>query len=51
MQLDGIVYPNPFAPLPMVISAGWQPRQFRQTQLPDAERAQLEQWSQNIARK
>ena len=51
MQLDGIVYPNPFAPLPLVISAGWQPRHFKQTQLPDAERAQLEQWSKTVTRK
>ena len=51
MQLDGIVYPSPFAPLSMVISAGWQPRQFKQTQLPDAERAQLEQWSRSATTK
>lgn len=51
MQLDGIVYPSPFAPLPRVISAGWQQRQFKQTQLPDAERAQLEQWSKSATTK
>ncbi|MGH9970775.1 MAG: hypothetical protein ACREBG_23695 [Pyrinomonadaceae bacterium] len=51
MQLDGILYPSPFAPLPAVISAGWQQRHFKQTQLPDAERAQLEQWSKSSTRK
>jgi hypothetical protein len=51
MQLDGIVYPSPFAPLPLVISSGWQPCQFKQTQLPDAERAQLEQWSKSATGK
>lgn len=45
MQLDGIFYPKPFAPLWEVISAGWQQRHFKQTQLPDSEREQLEQWS------
>ena len=44
MQLDGIVYPYPFAPISTVISAGWQQRLFKQTQMPDSERAQLEQW-------
>jgi hypothetical protein len=51
MQLDGILYPNPFAPLPAVISAGWHQRNFKQTQLPDSERAQLEQWSKKTAQK
>ena len=51
MQLDGIVYPHPFAPLPSVISAGWQQRLFKQTQLPDSERAQLEQWSKGVTQK
>lgn len=51
MQLDGILYPNPFAPFPAVISAGWQQRHFKQTQLPHAERAQLEQWSESAIRK
>ena len=45
MQLDGVVYPAAFAPIPEVISCGWQPRLFKQTQLPDVERAQLEQWA------
>lgn len=45
MQLDGIIYPNPFAPIPQIIASGWQPRQFKLTQMPDAERAQLEQWA------
>jgi hypothetical protein len=36
MQLDGILYPNPFAPIPDVIAVGWQQRLFRQSQLPDA---------------
>lgn len=51
MQLDGIVYPKPFAPLSEVISAGWQQRYFKQTQLPDSEREQLEQWSKSTTRK
>jgi len=51
MQLDGIVYPNPFAPLPLVISVGWQQRHFNLTQLPDAERTQLEQWSKSVTHK
>jgi len=51
MQLDGILYPNPFAPLPAVISGGWQQRHFKQTQLPDSERAQLEQWSRSVSYK
>lgn len=51
MQLDGIFYPKPFAPLSEVISAGWQQRHFKQTQLPDSEREQLEQWSKSTTRK
>ena len=51
MQLDGIVYPNPFAPIPDIISAGWRPRLFKQTQMPDAERGQLEQWAKAALRK
>jgi hypothetical protein len=47
MQLDGIVYPHPFAPLSQVITSGWQQRLFKQTSLPEAERAQLEQWSKS----
>lgn len=50
MQLDGIVYPGPFAPLPQVIASGWQQRLFKQTQLPDTERAQLEQWAKQSSR-
>lgn len=44
MQLDEIAYPNPFAPIAEIIASGWQPRLFKQTQIPDAERAQLQQW-------
>lgn len=33
MQLDGIVYPGPFAPIPDIIRAGWRARVFKQTQL------------------
>lgn len=51
IQLDGVLYPKPFAPLPEVIARGWQQRLFKQTQLPDAERAQLEQWSRSITHK
>ena len=45
MQLYGIVYPEPFAPIPAIIASGWQPRLFKQTQIADSERAQLEQWA------
>ena len=51
MQLDGILYPKPFAPLSEVISAGWQQRHFKQTQLPDSEREQLEKWSASASRR
>ena len=46
-QLDGIVYPEPFAPIAQIIASGWQPRLFKQTQMPEAERAQLEQWAKS----
>lgn len=45
MQLDGIVYPAPFAPIAEIIASGWQPRLFKQTQIPDDQRVQLEQWA------
>ena len=48
MQLDGIVYPNPFAPIAEIVASGWQPRLFKQAQISDEQRAQLEQWSQSI---
>lgn len=32
MQIDGILYPSPFAPIPEVISARWRARVFKQTQ-------------------
>jgi len=51
LQLDGIVYPQPFAPLSEVIASGWQPRLFKQTQMSDADRVQLEQWARLIAQK
>src|SRR5437899_508076 len=50
-QVDGISVPNAFAPIPEIIAAGWQPRLFKQTQIPDDERAQLEQWAKNITQK
>jgi hypothetical protein len=50
MQLDGIVYPEPFAPIPAIIASGWQPRNFKQTQIPDDQRAQLIQWASTAAR-
>lgn len=31
MQVEGILYPNPFAPIAEVISAGWRQRVFRKT--------------------
>ncbi len=51
LQLDGIAYPPPFAPLSEVISSGWQPRLFKQTQMPDTERMQLERWGSSLAQK
>jgi hypothetical protein len=45
MQLDGIIYPRPFAPIADIIATGWQPRLFKQTQLADADRVRLEQWA------
>jgi len=33
MQLDGTVYPSPFAPIPEIIRAGWHARIFKQSQL------------------
>jgi hypothetical protein len=38
MQLNGILYPNPFAPIADVISTGWRERAFQQAQLSDANR-------------
>jgi len=49
MQLDGIVYPNPFAPIAEIVASGWEPRLFKQAQLPDDQRAQIEQWAQTQA--
>jgi hypothetical protein len=51
MQLDSIVYPPPFAPIALIIASGWQPRPFKQTQIPDDQRLQLEQWSKTMALK
>ena len=51
MQLDGIVYPPPFAPIAQIIASGWQPRAFKETQIPDEQRLQLEQWSKTMALK
>ena len=51
MQLDGIVYPAPFAPIAEIIGSGWQPRLFKQTQVPDDQRAQLEQWARSLKEK
>jgi len=48
IQLDGVVYPAPFAPIADIIASGWQPRPYKQTQIPDDQRAQLEQWSQSM---
>ncbi len=45
MQLDGIVYPRPFAPIADIIASGWQPKLFKQSQIADSDRAQLEQWT------
>jgi hypothetical protein len=45
VQLDGIVYPRPFTSIADIIASGWQPRLFKQTQIADSDRAQLEQWA------
>jgi len=45
MQLDGIVYPRPFASIADIIASGWQPRLFKKSQIADSDRAQLEQWA------
>jgi hypothetical protein len=50
IQLDAIAYPAPFAPISEIISAGWQQRLFKQTQMPETERAQLEQWARTNIR-
>jgi hypothetical protein len=51
LQLDGIIYPAPFAPIAEVIASGWQPRLFTQTEMPNNQRAQLEQWASTLPRK
>lgn len=51
MQLDGVNYPPPFAPIAQIIASGWQPKPFKQTQIRDEERAQLEQWARTISLK
>ena len=51
MQLDGIVYPPPFAPMAQIIASGWQPKPFKQAQISDEQRLQLEQWSKAMALK
>lgn len=51
MQLDGIVYPAPFAPIAEIIASGWQPRLFKETPIPDDVRAQIEQWASTVTRK
>jgi hypothetical protein len=50
VQLDGIVYPAPFAPIAEIIASGWQPRLFKQTQIPDDQRAHIEQWARSVTR-
>jgi hypothetical protein len=49
--VDGIAYPEPFAPIAVVIASGWQPRLFKQTQISDSDRAKLEQWIKAASRK
>lgn len=50
-QLDGIIYPEPFEPIAQIIACGWQPRLFKQTPIPEKDRAQLEQWANAVSRK
>ena len=47
LTVDGIVYPPPFAPVSEIIAAGWQPRPFKDSHIPEGERAQLEQWAKS----
>jgi hypothetical protein len=51
IQLDGIIYPAPFAPIAEIIASGWQPRLFTQTQIPDDQRAQIAEWARSIQKK
>jgi hypothetical protein len=51
MRLDGVVYPAPFAPIAEIIASGWQPRLYKQTPIPDEQRAQLEQWAATVTKK
>ncbi len=51
MQLDGIVYSSPFAPISVIIASGWQPRLFKQNQLADSERVELERLTKTSLRK
>ncbi len=50
MQLDGVVYPTPFATVAEIIASGWQPHLFKETQIADADRAHLEQWAKQLSR-
>lgn len=51
IQLDGIIYPRPFASIADIIASGWQPRLFKQTQFADADRVRLEQWAEATKRR
>jgi hypothetical protein len=51
LQLDGILYPKPFAPIAEVIRCGWQPRLYKQTAIPAAEQVQLETWARSEQQK
>jgi hypothetical protein len=51
LQLDGINYPPPFTPVSQIIASGWQPVPFKQGQIRDADRAQLEQWVKSVSSK
>ena len=51
MQLDGINYPAAFTPISHIIASGWQPRPFKQGQIPNEQRAQLEQWAKSVSAK
>ncbi len=49
-RVDGINYPAPFTPVSQIIATGWQPRPFKQAQIPDEQRAQLEEWAKSVAK-
>jgi len=50
-HLDGIIYPDPFTPIAEIVTSGWQPRNYQQSQLPDDQRAEVERWANSQPRR